>query len=70
MSRTLSIINNHGFFYPTTNSLSYFWGFGFLALIFLVVQLITGIFLAMHYDPNAFYAFDSITRIMEQVPYG
>lgn len=65
-----NVVQNHVIFYPTANSLSYFWGFGFLALIFLVIQLVTGIILVMHYQPDIAQAFDAITRITNTVPYG
>jgi quinol-cytochrome oxidoreductase complex cytochrome b subunit len=39
---------NHGLDYPTPINISYLWGFGFNALMMLVVQIVTGIFLAMH----------------------
>jgi ubiquinol-cytochrome c reductase cytochrome b subunit len=43
---------------------------GSLAAICLVVQLITGIFLAMHYAAHVDYAFASVEHIMRDVPYG
>jgi len=39
---------SHAIDYPTPINLSYFWGFGFLSLTILVVQIVTGVFLAMH----------------------
>jgi len=65
-----NIVQNHVIFYPTSNSLSYLWGFGFLAMIFLIIQLVTGIILVMHYQPDVLQAFDAITRITNTVPYG
>lgn len=56
--------------YPTPANLSYFWNFGFLALICLVFQIITGIVLAMHYTPHVDLAFSSIEHIMRDVNYG
>lgn len=56
--------------YPTPRNLSYWWNFGFLAGFVLVLQIITGIFLAMHYKPDASLAFDSIDHIMREVNYG
>ena len=66
----LAIINNHLIDYPTPINQSYFFGFGSLAGIMLVIQIITGIFLAMHYTPNTLYAFSSIEHIMRDVNYG
>ncbi len=56
--------------YPTPRNLSYWWNFGSLAGIMLVVLIVTGIFLAMQYTPHAEYAFDSVERIMRDVDYG
>jgi quinol-cytochrome oxidoreductase complex cytochrome b subunit len=56
--------------YPTPRNLSYWWNFGSLAGIMLVVLIVTGIFLAMQYTPHASLAFDSVERIMRDVNYG
>src|SRR5919108_1846268 len=56
--------------YPTPRNLSYWWNFGSLAGIMLVVMIVTGIFLAMQYTPNSDLAFDSVERIMRDVNYG
>ncbi|HEY5994792.1 MAG TPA: cytochrome b/b6 [Gallionellaceae bacterium] len=56
--------------YPTPRNLSYWWNFGFLAGFVLVLQLVTGVFLAMHYKADAGLAFDSIQHIMRDVNYG
>jgi quinol-cytochrome oxidoreductase complex cytochrome b subunit len=56
--------------YPTPRNLSYWWNFGSLAGIMLVVMIVTGIFLAMQYTPHATLAFDSVERIMRDVNYG
>ena len=54
------VINNHGIDYPSPINLTMFWSIGSLALVCLIVQLITGIFLAMHYTSHIDYAFTSI----------
>ncbi|MEW6313203.1 MAG: cytochrome b N-terminal domain-containing protein [Pseudomonadota bacterium] len=56
--------------YPTPRNLSYWWNFGFLAGFVLVLQIATGIFLAMHYKADINLAFDSIQHIMREVNYG
>jgi quinol-cytochrome oxidoreductase complex cytochrome b subunit len=56
--------------YPTPRNLSYWWNYGSLAGIMLVVMIVTGVFLAMQYTPNADYAFDSVERIMRDVDWG
>ena len=66
----ISIFNNHLIDYPTPININYWWGFGFLSGMFLTVQLVTGIFLAMHYAPNINLAFLSVEHIMRDVNYG
>ena len=56
--------------YPTPRNLSYWWNFGFLAGFVLVLQVATGIFLAMHYKADVALSFDSIQHIMRDVNYG
>jgi len=56
--------------YPTPRNLSYWWSFGSIAGVALVVQIITGIVLAMHYVPHETMAFDSVEHIMRNVNYG
>nr|YP_007890602.1 cytochrome b [Histiona aroides]AGH24096.1 apocytochrome b [Histiona aroides] len=56
--------------YPTPSNLSYWWNFGFLAAMCLIVQIVTGIFLAMHYTPHVDLAFISVEHIMRDVNYG
>jgi ubiquinol-cytochrome c reductase cytochrome b subunit len=66
----LSLIASHIVFYPSPVSLSYAWSFGSLAGLTLVIQMISGIFLSMHYTPNIDLAFKSIEFIMRDVPNG
>ena len=56
--------------YLTPKNLNYFWNFGSTAGICLVIQILTGILLAMHYDPNTTNAFQSVEQIMRDVNYG
>jgi ubiquinol-cytochrome c reductase cytochrome b subunit len=56
--------------YPTPVNLSYLWNFGVFALIALILQLITGIILVMHYTPHIDYAFVSVEHIMRDVQLG
>ena len=55
---------------PTPRNLNYWWNFGSLAGIMLVIQIVTGIVLAMHYTPHVDMAFDSVEHIMRDVNYG
>nr|YP_009325906.1 apocytochrome b [Vertebrata lanosa]APC24947.1 apocytochrome b [Vertebrata lanosa] len=65
-----SVINDHAIAYPTPINLHYAWNFGFLSLICLTIQLVTGIFLAMHYTPHISFAFNSVEHIMRDVNFG
>jgi ubiquinol-cytochrome c reductase cytochrome b/c1 subunit len=56
--------------FPTPRNFNYFWNFGALAMVTLVIMIATGIFLSMHYTPHVNYAFDSVERIMRDVNYG
>ncbi|MDP7668228.1 MAG: cytochrome b N-terminal domain-containing protein [Rhodospirillales bacterium] len=56
--------------YPTPRNLNYWWNFGSLAGVMLVILIVTGVFLAMHYTPHTDYAFASVERIMRDVNYG
>lgn len=56
--------------YPTPKNLSYWWNFGSLAGLCLVIQIVTGIVLVMHYTPHTSLAFDSVEHIMRDVNYG
>jgi ubiquinol-cytochrome c reductase cytochrome b subunit len=69
-NRFLGILNSHIIDYPTPVNINYFWSFGSTAGICLLIQLITGIFLAMHYTPHIDYAFNSVEHIMRDVNNG
>ncbi|KZS00464.1 putative Cytochrome b, partial [Daphnia magna] len=56
--------------YPTPRNLNYWWNFGSLAGIVLVIMIATGLFLAMQYTPHTAHAFDSVERIMRDVNFG
>ena len=62
----------HGQFvdFPTPRNLNYLWTFGGILTFVLVAQLVTGIVLAMHYQPSAEEAFNSIEHIRRNVNYG
>ncbi|RYE54781.1 MAG: cytochrome b, partial [Rhizobiaceae bacterium] len=53
--------------FPTPKNLNYWWTFGAILAFMLVVQIITGIILAMHYTPNVALAFDSVEHIRRDV---
>jgi quinol-cytochrome oxidoreductase complex cytochrome b subunit len=56
--------------YPTPKNLNYWWNLGSILGLALVIQIATGIFLAMHYIPTADGAFDSVQNIMRNVNNG
>ena len=64
------VFNAVGAGYPVPRNLNYFWNFGFLAGICLVLQIVTGVVLAMHYAPDQRIAFDSTEHIMRDVNWG
>jgi ubiquinol-cytochrome c reductase cytochrome b/c1 subunit len=56
--------------YPTPRNLNYWWTFGGILSFMLVVQIVTGVVLAMHYTPHIDFAFNSVEQIMRDVNYG
>ena len=56
--------------FPTPKNFNYFWNFGALATVNLVIMIATGVFLAMNYAANTHLAFDSVERIMRDVNFG
>jgi quinol-cytochrome oxidoreductase complex cytochrome b subunit len=67
---SFSIISKHLIFYPTPSNINYFWNFGFLSGIFLMIQVLTGVFLAMQYTCHVDFAYSSIEHIMRDVNNG
>ena len=65
-----SLVNESLVVYPTPRNLNYWWNFGSLAGIALVIQIVTGIVLTMHYTPHVSMAFNSVEHIMRDVNYG
>ena len=66
----ISFLENTFKKHPYPKNLSYFWGIGSILGIALLVQIITGLLLAMHYVPNTQMAFESVEHIMRDVRYG
>jgi ubiquinol-cytochrome c reductase cytochrome b/c1 subunit len=56
--------------FPTPKNFNYFWNFGALAMVNLVIMIASGIFLSMNYVANTSMAFDSVERIMRDVNFG
>jgi len=65
-----SFIDAHLIDYPAPKNLNYWYNFGSIAGVLLVVQIVTGVVLAMHYTPHADFAFASVEHIMRDVNYG
>ncbi|HKH20305.1 MAG TPA: cytochrome b N-terminal domain-containing protein, partial [Gammaproteobacteria bacterium] len=61
---------NHVSKYFTPTNFNIWYYFGSLAMLVLVIQLVSGIFLTMHYKPDATEAFDSVESIMRDVNWG
>nr|WRI02251.1 apocytochrome b [Acanthella acuta] len=66
----ISLINNMLIDLPAPSNISYLWNFGVLLAMCLGIQIITGIFLAMHYCPDVDLAFSSVAHITRDVNYG
>jgi len=66
----LDILKNHAKAYPTPVTINYFWGFGSLSGVMLMVQIITGVLLSMHYVATSGLAFESVEHIMRDVNSG
>ena len=66
----LSLVNGYLVDSPQPSNLSYLWNFGSLLGFCLVIQIITGVTLAMHYNPSVLEAFNSVEHIMRDVNNG
>ena len=62
--------NDHAAAYYAPKNFNFWYFFGSLAMLVLVMQIVTGIFLTMHYKPDAALAFASVEYIMRDVPWG
>nr|ATJ03020.1 cytochrome b [Atta texana] len=70
MNKITKMINHSLINLPSPVNISYWWNFGSLLGIFLSIQIISGLFLSMHYCPNIILAFNSIIHIIQNVPNG
>jgi len=66
----LRMINSYIIDNPQPSNISYMWNFGSLLAFCLVIQIITGVTLAMHYNPSVLEAFNSVEHIMRDVNNG
>ena len=66
----LAVVNEYLIDSPAPINLSYFWGFGSLLGLNLVILIVSGVSLAMHYTPQTLLAFSSVEHIMRDVNNG
>nr|APX40809.1 cytochrome b [Phyllotreta tetrastigma] len=66
----LKIFNNTLIILPTPTNISLLWNFGSMLGLCLIIQILTGIFLAMHYSPHIDLAFNSVVHIIRDINYG
>nr|AFD95906.1 cytochrome b [Talaromyces stipitatus] len=66
----LRLVNSYVIDSPTPSNLSYLWNFGSLLALCLIIQIVTGVTLAMHYTPSVAEAFNSVEHIMRDVNNG
>nr|YP_011020439.1 apocytochrome b [Ganoderma weberianum]WQH62867.1 apocytochrome b [Ganoderma weberianum] len=66
----LRLVNSYLVDSPEPANISYLWNFGSLLGLCLILQILTGIFLAMHYQPHVDFAFNSVEHIMRDVNNG
>ena len=66
----LRLLNSYIIDSPQPANISYLWNFGSLLGTCLVIQILTGVFLAMHYQPHVDFAFNSVEHIMRDVNAG
>ena len=66
----LRLVNSYMVDSPQPANISYFWNFGSLLATCLGIQILTGVFLAMHYTPHVDLAFNSVEHIMRDVKNG
>ena len=64
------LLEEHVTKYYAPKNFNFWYAFGSLALFVLILQIVTGIFLTMHYKPDAALAFASVEYIMRDVPGG
>jgi ubiquinol-cytochrome c reductase cytochrome b subunit len=66
----LRLVNSYIVDSPQPSNISYLWNFGSLLAVCLIIQILTGAFLAMHYQANVDFAFNSVEHIMRDVNNG
>ena len=64
------MVNSYIIDSPQPSNISYLWNFGSLLAFCLIIQIVTGVTLAMHYNPSVLEAFNSVEHIMRDVNNG
>ncbi len=65
-----TMVNSEYGVFPTPKNFNYFWNFGAIAMVMLMIMIVTGITLAMHYTAHTLHAFNTVERIMRDVNFG
>ena len=66
----MGLVKGHALDFPTPKNLNYWYTFGGILAVMLVVQILTGVILVMHYTPHVDHAFESVEHIMRDVNSG
>ena len=66
----MDLVRGQALDFPTPKNLNYWWTFGGILAVMLVLQILTGVVLVMHYTPHVDYAFGSVEHIMRDVNSG
>ena len=66
----LKLVNSYVVDSPQPSNLSYWWNFGSLLAFSLIIQIVTGVTLAMHYNTDIHEAFNSVEHIMRDINNG
>jgi len=66
----LKMVNSYIIDSPQPSNISYLWNFGSLLAFCLIIQIVSGVTLAMHYNPSVLEAFNSVEHIMRDVNNG
>jgi len=66
----IKVAIREGIIYPTPSNLNNFWAYGSLLICLMLIQILSGILLAIHYIPYSEFAFDSVEHILRNVSLG
>jgi len=66
----VKVLKDFFFTYPTPVNLSFIWNFGVLSFVYLIIQVVTGIFISMHFIADGFNSFFSIEDFVRNISFG